>query len=226
MKECLGIALLILCGVIPVLAQSKDVDGTYLLKGTVQTHNNLRIPGLILEFRDGDIGDKAVSDINGLFEIRLRNGKYVVAAPDIPESQFRAFINIDSARMNPQDVVFAIDEEGICFSNVDGKSMPAIVRSAIPIYPAAAKAVRATGRVIVEAKVDKDGKVLGANALMGHPLLRKSSELALGRFLFQTSNSSDERSVIVLFIFGIESGNPVRLECPYRIAVIAAREIF
>lgn len=41
-----------------------------------------------------------------------------------------------------------------------------------PEYPAAAKAVRATGMVNVQIKVDTTGKVVEANAVSGHPLLR------------------------------------------------------
>lgn len=47
-----------------------------------------------------------------------------------------------------------------------------------PVYPAAAKAVRASGAVNVQVMVDENGKVTSASAVSGHPLLRQSAEMA------------------------------------------------
>ncbi len=47
-----------------------------------------------------------------------------------------------------------------------------------PAYPAAAKAMRAGGRVTVQITVDEGGNVLSARAMSGHPLLRQSAEAA------------------------------------------------
>jgi len=47
-----------------------------------------------------------------------------------------------------------------------------------PAYPAAAKAMRAGGRVTVQITVDESGNVLSAKAMSGHPLLRQSAEAA------------------------------------------------
>lgn len=54
-----------------------------------------------------------------------------------------------------------------------------------PVYPAAAKAVRATGSVSVQAVIAEDGGMYSAEAVSGHPLLRRSSEIAAcgSRFL-------------------------------------------
>ena len=56
-----------------------------------------------------------------------------------------------------------------------------------PPYPAAAKAVNASGAVNVQVTIDENGNVISAAALSGHPLLRaarigvfgKSGELGL-----------------------------------------------
>jgi outer membrane biosynthesis protein TonB len=45
-----------------------------------------------------------------------------------------------------------------------------------PAFPAAAKAVRATGSVSVQVLVAEDGTVFSAEAISGHPLLRAASE--------------------------------------------------
>ncbi len=47
-----------------------------------------------------------------------------------------------------------------------------------PPYPAAAKAVKASGAVSVQVLIDEEGNVVSANALSGHPLLRAASEQA------------------------------------------------
>lgn len=44
-----------------------------------------------------------------------------------------------------------------------------------PAYPAAAKALRASGAVSVEVLIDETGNVISANAVSGHPLLRQAS---------------------------------------------------
>ena len=47
-----------------------------------------------------------------------------------------------------------------------------------PVYPPAAKAVRASGTVNIEVTIDEKGNVILAKAISGHPLLRRSSEQA------------------------------------------------
>lgn len=45
-----------------------------------------------------------------------------------------------------------------------------------PAYPAAARAVRASGAVNVQVVVDENGNVVSASAVSGHPLLRSAAE--------------------------------------------------
>lgn len=44
-----------------------------------------------------------------------------------------------------------------------------------PSYPAAAKAVRASGTIPVQVTIDEDGNVISAQAVEGHPLLRSAA---------------------------------------------------
>jgi TonB family protein len=44
------------------------------------------------------------------------------------------------------------------------------------VYPAAARAVRASGAVNVQVRINHDGKVVEAKAISGHPLLQKAAE--------------------------------------------------
>ena len=54
-----------------------------------------------------------------------------------------------------------------------------------PVYPPAARAVHASGTVVVQVTVDENGKVISANAVSGHPLLKASAVAAAreARFL-------------------------------------------
>lgn len=47
-----------------------------------------------------------------------------------------------------------------------------------PKYPAAARAVKATGVVEVQVTLDEDGEIVTADAISGHPLLRQAAETA------------------------------------------------
>jgi TonB family protein len=47
-----------------------------------------------------------------------------------------------------------------------------------PIYSAAALAVRAQGKVDVQVTIDESGRVISANAVSGHPLLKPAAEQA------------------------------------------------
>jgi TonB family protein len=47
-----------------------------------------------------------------------------------------------------------------------------------PAYPAAARAVNASGAVSVQVTIDENGDIVSASAVSGHPLLRQASEQA------------------------------------------------
>ncbi len=56
-----------------------------------------------------------------------------------------------------------------------------------PEYPAAAKAVRASGSVSVQVLIDNDGSVISASAVSGHPLLRAAAESAAREARFSST---------------------------------------
>ncbi len=53
-----------------------------------------------------------------------------------------------------------------------------------PVYPPAARAVRAAGNVAVQVLVSKEGQVISASAVSGHPLLRAAAEDAARKAVF------------------------------------------
>jgi TonB family protein len=54
-----------------------------------------------------------------------------------------------------------------------------------PEYPAAAKAVRASGSVNVEVTIDENGEVISAKAVSGHPLLQQAAVAAARQAKFR-----------------------------------------
>lgn len=61
-----------------------------------------------------------------------------------------------------------------------------------PIYPAAAKAVKAQGAVNVQVVIDEEGNVESAQAVSGHPLLRSASEEAARNAKFKPTMLSSQ----------------------------------
>jgi TonB family protein len=52
------------------------------------------------------------------------------------------------------------------------------IKKPVPLYPPVAKAARAQGAVAVQVVVDEAGRVVSAQAVGGHPLLRQAAEAA------------------------------------------------
>ena len=74
---------------------------------------------------------------------------------------------------------------GFCFSSTLAQiiSKGGIVNSRAiklptPVYPPAAKAVKASGVINVQIMIDESGNVISAHAITGHPLLRQAAETA------------------------------------------------
>ena len=61
-----------------------------------------------------------------------------------------------------------------------------------PIYPAAARAVRAGGRVEVQVVIDETGRVISASVVNGNTLLRESALNAARKSTFTPTKLSDE----------------------------------
>lgn len=59
-----------------------------------------------------------------------------------------------------------------------------------PPYPPTAKAVKASGRVVVQVVVDEKGNVISTHAISGHPLLRAVSEAAARQAKFSPTKLS------------------------------------
>ncbi len=76
-----------------------------------------------------------------------------------------------------------------------------------PAYPANAKAVRASGEVKVQVTINPDGKVVSAQAISGHPLLRAAAATTARSWRFTPTRLSGqpvETTGIIIFNFTLQ----------------------
>lgn len=109
------------------------------------------------------------------------------------------------------------------FSIFAQNDKPKVVKYVAPKYPAAAQAVRASGTVDVTVKIDKDGKVILAESISGHPLLRKACEVAAKEWIFSKDLTLETREVKINFLLRVGDKNKkdkVKFKKPYTLELI------
>lgn len=200
MKILLFGALLVTLA-IQTFAQTDTIAGDYKVKGIVKDQTDAVFAGLNLYVRKGDKDRTFSTDINGEFEISLQPGEYEITVNKLYSNSFKAFVKIQNGGLNPNDLVFVLDSSRMCCTDSDGKPFPKPISLPKPPYPPVARAVRATGEVVVSIKIDRNGKVAEAVADSGHPLLRKAAEAAARQARFEPSETEDERDVKLVYIF-------------------------
>lgn len=221
MKKLIPLFTILICSTFIISAQEK-AEIQFELKGVVKDKNLGVISGLPLFFKSGDYETFVSTDLNGEFSIKLPAGNYEVTVRKNISETFTAFVTMSENGLNPNYIEFEIETNKICCGTISEKPYPDILTSVTPKYPAAARAVRAFGEVSVKVKIDNQGKVTEANAVSGHPLLRKASEISTKEFLFGSSEM-EEREVLLTFVFLLpnsERKNINRYSNPYRIEVI------
>lgn len=99
-------------------------------------------------------------------------------------------LNYFSPADKTKDTEIRTDDESPMISTgvVNGKA----VELPKPSYPTAAHSVRATGAVAVQVLIDESGKVISANAVSGHPLLRAEAQKAASSARFTSTNLSGQ----------------------------------
>ena len=208
-----------ICSGFSAFAQQETAP-SYPLKGVFKNQDSAVITGLRLDFTKNGQTNSVYTDINGEFETKLSPGLYQLTVNKIVSERFIAFVNIQENGLNPSFIEFSV-ETSLCGEASDD-SCPKIMKSVMPLYPPAARAVRAWGEVVVEVKIDKEGNVVKASALNGHPLLRAASERAARNTRFEASENTAERQMKLTFVFlppqpeekkGINRySNPYRIE--------------
>jgi len=95
-------------------------------------------------------------------------------ASDAPPPHYRGPVNTGSAAAKSGSTDAANLPKMISGGVLNGKAF----ELPKPSYPAAARAVRASGAVSVQVLIDEKGEVFLAKAVSGHPLLRSASTIA------------------------------------------------
>jgi len=101
--------------------------------------------------------------------------------------------------MFTRSVIFLIFTFGVV--SVDAQMFPSVKEFVAPPYPPAARAVRATGVVQVAIQVDEKGRVVSAEAVAGHPLLRAAARTSAYKWTF--SNIPGNHFLTLRFIFDL-----------------------
>ena len=195
---------------------------THTLHGTVTDPRGAVIGGVRLMFKSGDKIVWAASDVNGDFQASLAPGNYEATADSPDLYKFTAFINIGSEGLNPDRVNFSIDPSSICCRSKSGVPFPKALSLPKPPYPPAARAVRASGEVVISVKIDGAGFVTSSSALNGHPLLRQAAQAAARGARFETSESTPERDANLTYVFLTDTAEKPgvhRFDTPFRIKV-------
>lgn len=103
-----------------------------------------------------------------------------------------------------------------------GLNLPTAISLPKPPFPPAARAVRAFGDVLVDVRLDLDGKVISAEALTGHPLLRRNAENAAKIARFEMKSEGNSRNIVLIYRF-LEKENAAKPCCdsfPFLISVV------
>jgi TonB family protein len=223
MKKLLfAFTMLVFCLVSANFAQEKPVENQFEFKGTVKDKNSAVFAGIPLFFKSNGQETFVSTDVNGEFSIKLLPGNYEITVRKTLSETFRGFIYIQENGLNPNNVEFIIEPNEICGASGE-KSCPKIIKFIKPPYPAAARAIRAEGEVVVEVNIDKKGKVISANPLSGHPLLKAYSVTAAKQNLFEASENDDMRTVKLTYVY-LQPQNDKKLphySNSYRIEIIS-----
>ena len=201
------------------------ITGNIKVHGKVRDRSGAAITGLTLFVKSGQHNRTFASDRNGDFVLLLQSGVFEVTVNKINSPEFKAILKISEKGLNPDGLTFVFDPDRDCCHSASGESFPKPISLPKPVYPAAARAVRAEGEVIVATKIDKDGKVISAAALSGHPLLVAASLAAARQASFaQTVTSGGSEAVLVYaFISGDDKElNLSHYSNPYRIEVVGS----
>lgn len=190
--------LLIIFG--STFAQNPSAKLSFEVKATVKDKENIPLAGMSLFVEGDNFKQTVVTDENGVFSIKPPVGRFSIKGNDVVARNFLTYLEIFEDKPNPTNFDLVIETNQTCCTPTSDGKPTEIVKYVFPPYPPAAKAVRASGEVIVNVEIDKDGKVISAKAI-GHPLLRTASEVAAKQFLFTRDEHSNIRNGQIVFAF-------------------------
>ena len=228
-KFLFALILLVSCFIATNFAQEKPAEWQFEFKGILKDKTSAVFAGVPLFFNNNGKETFVSTNINGEFSIKLLPGNYELTVRKTLSETFKAYVNIHENAVNPNNVEFVVEPNQVCCQTSDGKPYPKILKSIEPKYPPAALAVRAIGEVVINVKIDKEGKIVSAKVISGHPLLRKASEQSATQFLFEPSENEGERELNLTFVFITfeeQKKNIKRYFIPCRIEIISPVENF
>jgi TonB family protein len=195
-------------------------NSLYKTKATIKDQNKVVLAGLNLYFSDGYKTVTFVTDENGSFTAELITGKWTVKTNSAVSKTFVAYIAIqDNQTLNPTDFELIVETNQ---SNCTPNKQIDVVKFETPKYPPAARAVRASGEVVINVKIDKEGKVISSKAESGHPLLRTAAENSAKLWLFSADELVERECQIVIAFIPLHKDSkfskPNRLEVYSEIA--------
>jgi TonB family protein len=180
----------------------------------------IRVDVLINE--NGEVSE-AVADLYDQHEVRDASGQKLPQAPADPYLREAAEAAARLARFTPTVLSGTpVRVKGSIIYNfvADNSDKPARVGAIYgpllngiatslpqPTYPAAARAVKASGEVSVHVTIDQEGNVTSARATAGHPLLRSAAEAAAREAKFKPSLLAGQptpNSGVVLYRFAMQ----------------------
>ena len=210
-----------------VLVSAQVATPTYFVRGSLKSPNGEVISGLKLELGSGKDRRSVTTDINGEFSTSLPEGEWEITTNRLAPEVFRVMVRVGEDEPTAHSHDLTIDPALIYKTESSGKPFPGITVSAKPVYPPAARAVRAGGEVIVALKIDKNGKVTSAIAESGNPLLRKASIKAAEEIIFKSSDLEQEREAKITYVFvpyPESMEGPARYSTPYMIEIFDLTE--
>ncbi|HNU08779.1 MAG TPA: TonB family protein [Pyrinomonadaceae bacterium] len=140
----------------------------------------------VIDLKDTSKGEKQVYSVENLDKSRLKKGDAV----SMPENAARKSDG-DGSGLSTSGTTTKSDDDDFDKPVVvktpapTPKPVPKVISGGVvngkatnlvkPPYPAAARAVRASGAVNVQVTIDENGSVISASAVSGHPLLRAAA---------------------------------------------------
>lgn len=188
-------------------AQNSFSAKFYELKGILKTQNCEVIAGANLYFTKDGLTEVVPTNINGEFVIKLPAGDFEITVNRVISEDFRAFVKIKEGAPNPQNLEFTVKTRSNPCGLKEGETCRKPLKLPKPAYPFTARAVNATGEVLVAVRIDRDGRVRSAKAVGGHPLLRRVAEQAAMNSEFEASAADNEETEIKMTYVFLSTGN-------------------
>lgn len=204
---------------------AQDQNKEIKVVASVVDKTGLPIPGMSLYVSNTGVKGSYgfATDITGRVELRLKPGNNEITTNRTVDPNYRLFILIPDSGPIPGEIRIMVDPQRFCCSSAVGVVFPPVLNLPKPPYPPAARAVRASGEVVVDVEIDETGAVTKAAAVSGHPLLRAASAAAAKNAQFNAQSPGTRTfSLTYAFFLGDEKlEKEPRYTNPYRIEVMS-----